>query len=213
VVLKKNAVVKVGDRVVDHNTVFRAGEYLPFTISKANGEWVWIGVGWVRKIEVRTPDQALDEFRAARLRDASDPQLHMDLARFYQKIGEYEKARDAWEFTIQFWPDNADAWNGLAFLQATSPNAKVWNGDKALASAPKACELSKWKSYYAFDTLAAAYASKGYFEDAVRWQRKAITLTGSNALKEGCAQRLELYKAGKTWNVPGGLVPPINAPQ
>ena len=52
------------------------------------------------------------------------------------------------------------------------------------------------------DTLAAAYAEAGRFEDAVRTAQKALELTKSAAQAEtarGIEERLRLYQAGRPY--------------
>jgi serine/threonine-protein kinase len=86
-----------------------------------------------------------------------------------------------------------------------------------LAVKPKgiACELTDWKEDWSFDTLAAAYAEAGDFENAVKWQQKATDMADDeeNAVKwqqkatdmaddeekEDYQSRLDLYKAGKPY--------------
>ena len=57
---------------------------------------------------------------------------------------------------------------------ATCPEAKYRDGGKAVESATRACELTKWKSSEFLNTLAAAYAESGDFDAAVTWQTRAI---------------------------------------
>ncbi len=49
------------------------------------------------------------------------------------------------------------------------------------------------------DTLAAAYAESGDFEQAKRWQAKAIEVAPDGKDKQEMRGRLELYKQGKTY--------------
>ena len=62
----------------------------------------------------------------------------------------------------------------------------------------KACELSDWKNLAYLDTLAAAYARVGDFENAVKWQEK---LMESSEVGKGAdlQERLKFYKERKPW--------------
>jgi tetratricopeptide (TPR) repeat protein len=67
--------------------------------------------------------------------------------------------------------------------------------------AQKALKLSLKESY--LDTLAAAHAEEGKFEDAITTQKRAIALlTGKGKTEEHLAEyreRLKSYEAHKTW--------------
>ena len=73
--------------------------------------------------------------------------------------------------------------------------------------ATKACELTRWRESYYFDTLAAAYAEVGDYAKAVEWQSKAVTdaefkkRVGEEEFSRA-KERLELFNAGKPWREP-----------
>ena len=69
-------------------------------------------------------------------------------------------------------PDAADALNALAWILATDPDPGVRNGDDAIDFAIRACDLTEQKSD-ALDTLAAAYAERGRFKEAIDTARAA----------------------------------------
>jgi len=62
----------------------------------------------------------------------------------------------------------------LAWTLATSPEAKIRDGKRAVAIARKACEATKFKTAHHIDTLAAACAEAGQFDDAVRYAEMAL---------------------------------------
>ena len=65
--------------------------------------------------------------------------------------------------------------------------------------ATRACELTQWKNANDLDTLAAAYAEVGEFDEAVEWQEKAIQLTTDAERKQKHQDRLKLYKEKKPY--------------
>ena len=69
--------------------------------------------------------------------------------------------------------------------------------------ATRACELTDWKDPWNIDTLAAASAEAGKFDDAVRWQMKALESPESlgTELERG-KERLKLYEVGRAYHEP-----------
>ncbi len=94
-------------------------------------------------------------------------------------------------------PDLAGLTNGLAWILATSPDDDQRNGEEALRLAQKACKLTQNKRHACVDTLAAAYAELGRFDEAVKTVRDAIKLAqdaGDNETVEEYQQRLTLFE-------------------
>ncbi len=52
------------------------------------------------------------------------------------------------------------------------------NGKGALEKARRACELTQWQHYDPIDTLAAACADIGNFDDAVKYETQALNMKG-----------------------------------
>ena len=77
-------------------------------------------------------------------------------------------------------PRHAGTFNQLAWVWSTCPDPDVRNGQRARECATRACELTEWGEAGFLDTLAAACAECGEFDDAVKWQEKAIELVGDD---------------------------------
>lgn len=84
--------------------------------------------------------------------------------------------------------------NKLAWLLATSPDAKIRDGAKAVKHARIACEQTGNMNASYLDTLAAAYAEAGDFENAILTEKKAIELSDDVADKADMGTRLALYE-------------------
>ena len=95
-------------------------------------------------------------------------------------------------------PENAGALNSRAWRLATCPDASVRSGQQAIIDANLACELSDWKLAEWIDTLAAAHAEVGSFDEAVKWQQQAMA-SAPETRKHFFEPRIELYKSGEPY--------------
>jgi tetratricopeptide (TPR) repeat protein len=108
--------------------------------------------------------------------------------------GEYVNAIDDFYETLRLDSGDAETCNNLAWLWSTCPEDRYRNGTKAVEYATKACELTKWETWSFLETLAAAHAETGDWENAVKFQNMAIELTDDEIEKVPGRDLLELYK-------------------
>jgi tetratricopeptide (TPR) repeat protein len=113
---------------------------------------------------------------------------------------EYAAARDDFGEAVRLAPSST-ALNALAWLLATCPEGAVRDGARAVELAKRACEQSAWAEANILDTLAAAYAECGQFDEAVKWQQEAVRLAGDK-VREELRGRLELFKKGEAYHGP-----------
>jgi tetratricopeptide (TPR) repeat protein len=131
---------------------------------------------------------------------AIDPQYahaYIDRGVAWAKTGEYGKAIADYNQALAIDPKDAKACNNLAWLYATCPDKKYRDGKKAFENASKGYQLDYANHWYAFGTLAAAYAENGDFDAAKQWEAKAIELAPDADSKHECRAHLALYNQGK----------------
>lgn len=141
-------------------------------------------------------DAAIADFSVARVRDSTNTSLLMALSHAYQSKQDYDTAISCLEEGIKLATKDPHFRNNLAWLLATCPDEEIRDGRRAIAEATRACELGEWKQPYFLGTLAAGYAETEQFEEAVKWQKKALTFqdkVDANDLAK-MQKRLESYQ-------------------
>jgi tetratricopeptide (TPR) repeat protein len=115
-------------------------------------------------------------------------------------VGQWEDAAEDFRQAIKNSPKLGRAYRGAAWLMATCPEDNFRNAELALASARKAVQLDGNGDFTYLDTLAAALANAGEYEDAVATQEKALQIAPDAAMEE-LRSRLSLYAAGKPFRL------------
>ena len=119
----------------------------------------------------------------------------------YAGKGQYDKAISDINKAIEMNPSDAEAYNNLAWILATCPDARYRNGNEAAELAEKSVNLVLHSQN--LDTLAAAYAEAGKFEHAITTQEKAIAQLkkegGEKKLIDEFIEHLKSYSNHKPW--------------
>lgn len=111
--------------------------------------------------------------------------------------GRTSEAVDRYRQALQMKPDWGVAANSLAWILATDKNDQIRNGQEAVRWALVACEGTGAGNPGYLDTLAAAYAEAGQFDNAVQTAQKCIELSEAgkdSAFREEVGRRLRLYQ-------------------
>jgi tetratricopeptide (TPR) repeat protein len=146
-------------------------------------------------------DKAIADYSQAIQLDPKRASFYHDRGLACKHKGDYDRAIADYDQAIQLEPKYAKAYDALAWLLATCPQAAFRDGKKAVENATKACDLSQWKNPYLVDTLAAACAEAGDFDNAVRWENKYLETPNLNASDAADAKsRLALYQTQQPYH-------------
>jgi Flp pilus assembly protein TadD len=148
----------------------------------------------------RKVDEAIEHWKKALSIQPDNVEASNYLGIMFIHKGETENAIAQWRQTLAFDPDNGDAAKNLAWVLATSTDAHLRDGRKAVELAQRAALLPGGNTAIVLRTLAAALAENNQFEEAVATAERAQRLaeaTGDNTMAENLRQCAELFRQGK----------------
>lgn len=155
------------------------------------------GIAWMTEGKW---DQAIADFDAVVKLDPGISSVYANRGWAKQLRHDYAGAVADYALALKLNPRDEAALNNAAWLRATCPDAQYRNGARAVKNASLVCEATDFKNPNYLDTLAAAYAESGDFDEAVQWAQKALELASPEA-KQSHAERLKLYEEQKPLRV------------
>ncbi|MCX5639024.1 MAG: tetratricopeptide repeat protein, partial [Planctomycetota bacterium] len=144
-------------------------------------------------------EEAIRYAREAAMLMPNSATIHGLLGALLSSTGQHGEALTHLQAAYAANPGDVSVANNLAWVLATSPEATHRDGPRAVQLAEWVCKTTAYKSPPLLDTLAAAYAEVGQFDQAVRTTLQAIEIVRSNpnASTATLESRLKLYRAGK----------------
>lgn len=145
-------------------------------------------------------DEALSIYRQVTKAIPEDAQAHSELGSACLIRGKYDDALIELKEAVRLAPHMVSSLNNLAWLLATCPQENIRNGGEAVRLAEQAAEMTGRHDPGILDTLAAAYAAAGRFDDAVETAEQAQKMAADASHKKAAsdiAQRLALYRTRK----------------
>lgn len=146
-------------------------------------------------------DEALPDYNAAIAIDAKFAPAWEAGGSTRQAQGNLPKAISNFRRAIELDDSFDRAHNNLAWILATTSDDQLRDATQAIQHATKACELVAYTDAGYLDTLAAAMAEAGRFDEAVKRAKEAIE-KATTEQKPAIEMRLRLYEAGQTYREP-----------
>lgn len=132
------------------------------------------------------------------------------LGRALRHNGQFEEAVAQYQAAMRLTPDRPFAYSDLAWLKAVCPEAEIRDTAEAVRLAEQAVVLAQGRYPEALDSLAAAYAAAGRFEEALKQADAALLgarARRDDSLAKAIAARRELYRARQPYREYGAPVP------
>ena len=152
-------------------------------------------------------DPAVAEFRDVLRIHPDGSDAHYNLGRALLAAGRMQEAVGHLRAALTAKPDSLSMLDDLAWILATAPDEAIRNPKEAITLAEHATSLTGRKNASVLDTLGAAYAADGRFEDAAQAAREAFDIA-SNANSTAAAEflkRLDLYRKRQPYRDEGGI--------
>ncbi len=150
-------------------------------------------------LQIGNANKAIENFQKALQINPRYVDAYNNLGSALLQIGSAGEAMAQFQKALQINPDHIQTLNNFAWVLATSPQASVRNGSKAVELAQRANRLTSDSNPTVLGTLAAAYAEAGQFSEAVKTAQLALEVasTQSNpAQVDAIRSQLKLYQAG-----------------
>ena len=150
-------------------------------------------------------DEAIADYRQAIQISPNHPEAFVYLGMTLGQADRDREAVEAYRAALKLNPDLPEALNNLALILATSSDDGLRNGPEAVQLAGRACQLTQLRQPLFIETLAAAYAEAGRFQEAQAAEAAAeqlATAAGLTDQAERDQRLLERFRAGQPLREP-----------
>ena len=128
--------------------------------------------------------------------DSRLTKAHLQRGDLWLALGEYESAAADYRTAVRNDSQSVAAFRCVAWMMATCEDQRYRDPKRSIQFAKKAIEINGGEDFRLLDTLAAAHANAGRFNDAVAEQQRAIKMAAGQATgreMHNLKQRLQQY--------------------
>jgi tetratricopeptide (TPR) repeat protein len=143
-------------------------------------------------------DEAIAHWQKALAIQPYDADVHTSLGNAFLQKGSVKEAINHYGQALEIAPQDMLSRNNLAWILATSSDASIRDGAKAVVLAEQAVQLSGGKNPIFFRTLAASYAEEGRFSEALAAAERGMKMAAvqdNRGLVNALGREIALYRA------------------
>jgi len=147
---------------------------------------------------------ALEHLSETLARDPDDSEAHQQAGDVLAWDRKYVRAIEHYEAALRLYPGDPVAMRSLAWLFSTCEEETLHDAARAVELASRAARITHQRDFDVLDTLSAAYARAGRFEEAVTTIRQAIAMVPEPAktARRAMSIRLRLYTERRPFTRP-----------
>jgi protein O-mannosyl-transferase len=142
-------------------------------------------------------DEAIAQWQKALVIQPQDGEIYTSLGNAFFKKGMMKEAIFHYQHALEMGPQDAAARNNMAWILATSSDASIRDGAKAVDLAERAVQLSGGRDPNFLRTLAASYAESRRFSEAILTAEQGADTAnaqGKSALANAIEGDITLYR-------------------
>jgi tetratricopeptide (TPR) repeat protein len=150
-------------------------------------------------------NEAMSHFSEVLRISPGDAEVHYLVADALETTGHTGRALPHFREAIRLEPDRPAFLSHLAWVLSTDSDPELRGGSEAVRLAERAAKMTRYQNPVILDTLAAAYAETGQFEQAVQAAERGLAIcskTGEHDLGGRVRQRLGLYRQARPYREP-----------
>jgi tetratricopeptide (TPR) repeat protein len=154
-----------------------------------------LGLAFAQKHQL---DDAISEFEKCIVVSPETAAAQANLGDIFLKKGRVDESLAHYQAALALQPANPAILNDLAWIRAANSDARFRDGAEAVRLAERACQLTDYRVPVILNTLAAAYAEAGRFDDAVAMAEKARQLVIASGNHDGAdkvQETIQLFKS------------------
>jgi tetratricopeptide (TPR) repeat protein len=153
------------------------------------------------RFELQKFDASLVDYDQLIALAPDDAQAYADRADLRSLLGQWRDAAKDYRQAIRLDNTLARAYQNAAWMMATCPDERFRNAELAVRAAQRAMELMETPDYQCLDTLAAAQAAGGQFEQAQQTLQQALAVA-PQAASADLQVRLASYRQQQPYTQP-----------